>query len=397
MKKVVIVTTSQLSINPRVVKEANAISHAGFEVVVLYCFKSEWALQNDKLITSEVKWNSELIGGTPLTLQYQLSRLRRKLCEKFGAAPNLRKYIVAQSYSSLLQEAINQKGDLYIGHNIGALPVVAQAALATKAIYAFDAEDYHSCEHEGKSLYNKISFSLEKIYLPGAAYISVSSPLIAEAYSHLNSNSIVIHNAFSLKYQGAFQSLKVNKPIKLFWFSQTIGLDRGLNDLFDAIQPIAEVPIEIGLLGSCTQSFKDNFSKLNLSPNHKVEFYTLRSEQELIELAAQYHIGLALERTTPYNRNICLTNKIFVYLISGLAIIASETLAQRRFIEENPGIGFTYSIQKKERLTEIIKSYYTDICLLNLHRKNAYSLAAKLQNWEQEKVKLTNYLSIILK
>jgi glycosyltransferase involved in cell wall biosynthesis len=40
-------------------------------------------------------------------------------------------------------------------------------------------------------------------------------------------------------------------------------------------------------------------------------------------------VGLALESNVSINRNICVTNKTFAYLMAGLAIIGTDTQGQK--------------------------------------------------------------------
>ena len=49
---------------------------------------------------------------------------------------------------------------------------------------------------------------------------------------------------------------------------------------------------------------------------------------EMVRLAADYDVGLSLETDVSENRRICLTNKIFTYLLAGVPVIMSDTPAQ---------------------------------------------------------------------
>jgi glycosyltransferase involved in cell wall biosynthesis len=61
------------------------------------------------------------------------------------------------------------------------------------------------------------------------------------------------------------QSIKVNiealSPLKLFWFSQSIGFERGLEDVIEAIGLLKNQKIELHLLGSFTAALKSAFEK----------------------------------------------------------------------------------------------------------------------------------------
>ena len=61
-KKILIITTGQPSLNPRMVKEADALSAAGHEVEVLYQYWNEWASEMDASLLKTKKWKATRIG-----------------------------------------------------------------------------------------------------------------------------------------------------------------------------------------------------------------------------------------------------------------------------------------------------------------------------------------------
>ena len=64
---------------------------------------------------------------------------------------------------------------------------------------------------------------------------------------------------------------------------------------------------------------------------------------------SNYDSGLALEDgRIDVNRNICLTNKIWSYLQSGLYILASDTDAQKEFIEQYNSHGVCTSLNNMD-------------------------------------------------
>jgi hypothetical protein len=62
--------------------------------------------------------------------------------------------------------------------------------------------------------------------------------------------------------------------------------------------------------------------------------------EEMVRQAAPYDIGLSLETDISDNRSLCLTNKIFTYLLAGVPVLLSDTPAQRALaprLQANPG------------------------------------------------------------
>lgn len=398
--KIVLLTTAQPSINPRLVKEADALTEAGYLVKVLYCYRVEWATELDKVELIHVRWSYSLIGGSPKKnkLSYHWTRLRRKLSEIFPYFPLSVERSICQAFDELLKAAIREKADLYIAHTPGALPVAARAANFLGKRYAFDAEDFHTGELSLKHPQSKQIQKLEGKLLPKAAYITAASPLIAEAYEQqysLLQGVVTINNVFPLYLQPIFRAKTEKSPLRLFWFSQTLGRDRGLEEVLEALSLLDDIPIEIGLLGNCTDFNKKYFLSFLKNYNHQIEFLPVRSQMELVQLSATYDIGLALERSSPLNRDICLTNKLFTYLLSGNAILASETRAQKEFLRNYPQVGYSYPQGGIEEISKVLRHYWEVPEILEEHRKAAWSLAREKLNWDVEKKKIINIVKII--
>ncbi|TAF74512.1 MAG: hypothetical protein EAZ53_09015 [Bacteroidetes bacterium] len=62
-----------------------------------------------------------------------------------------------------------------------------------------------------------------------------------------------------------------------------------------------------------------------------------------------------------------------------MAIIASETTAQKQFLEENPSIGKSFALGDVEKLTEIINNFYNDRRYLNVCKNKSLKLTKKIQ------------------
>ena len=61
----------------------------------------------------------------------------------------------------------------------------------------------------------------------------------------------------------------------------------------------------------------------------RVKLLPMAAPGEMVRLAAEYDVGLSLETDVSENRRICLTNKIFTYLLAGVPVVMSDTPAQK--------------------------------------------------------------------
>lgn len=388
------------------VKEALVLKKAGFEVTVLYCPLSPWGDDFDKQLFqmySDIQWIQ--VGAHPRKNSwiYMYVRLRMKFWEKvFKSFGNVFDAALKSSvlYSQDLEKAAcSMKAHVYIGHNLGAIKAVALAAKKHGVKACFDFEDFHRGEDAKNSFHWKRVEIIENKYIPKLKGAWAASPLISDAYNLLFSNLNIetINNCFTLNY--AFKSLRKldDSQLKLFWFSQTIGKNRGLEQIIQSIGRLDNEQITLSLLGNCNieiRRYFENLAQENGMKPKQIVFLNPVSEREIAHIASFHHIGVASEEPIVLNRDLCLTNKIFIYLLAGNALLFSNTSAQEKFASENPNIGLVYTNNDIESCSDRINFFFENRELLNLIRLNSFNLA-KEQNWEREGEKLIAYLRVL--
>jgi glycosyltransferase involved in cell wall biosynthesis len=404
-KNVILVSSGQPSLNPRLVKEADALAKAGYEVTVLYAYWNNWGTQHDKQLLAEKKWKAVRASGDPeqKPLTYFFSRLINKiskyLIQKTGNYNYFADLAIARSSYFLIREAKKYNADIYIAHNLGALPAAMKAATKYKKISGFDAEDFHRQEVSDNinSFQFKISKYIEDKYLPLVNYITASAPLIAGRYASLyNKKATCILNVFP-KSSGINIIENKKEPLKLFWFSQTIGPNRGLETVIEAMA-LTKQKVQLHLFGQLADGYQQQLLQIAQAgalDNSQIFFYAPVTANQLFNVAAQFDIGLASEEAELcLNRNISLTNKIFTYLQSGLAITASNTMAQSTFIRQYPQTGRIYS--NAQELSLILTGYNQNRELLYQTKEEALKIGQTQLNWETESKKFLNVIENVL-
>jgi len=396
IQKIVLVTSGQPSLNPRLVKEADSLVEAGYSVQVIYQYRNHWATAFDEKLLPTKKWTAHLVGGSPLIRKttYLKSRINYKIAQYFfklfGPDNGIAEKAIGRCTSLLTQKASTLKADLYIGHNLAALPAVLQAAKRNNAKSGFDAEDFHRNEQFDDPNHPEVRLKtyIENKYIPQLDYISTASPMITAAYANLypNAKPQTLLNVFS-KPSLKEKQVSEQVPLKMFWFSQTIGMGRGLEVVIKAMGLLKEFVIELHLLGNYTPEIVARLFQLASENNVKEEvifFYPPIPQDEIFNFASNFDIGLATETGYPKNRDICLTNKIFTYIQSGLAVLASDTLAQEDFLRNYPNLGLVFKKDDEKELANRIASYINNKSLLHNHKKEALNLGASQLNWETE-------------
>lgn len=390
MARILIITPKQPSSNPRMRKSANALAGAGHEVHVLYSYGAPWADEADKAIFASAKWSFVRIGGHPHSerLIYLLSRIMRKLYEVLGNTEQA----TCRSMSQFIAKGIDWNPDLVIGHNPGALAPATRIAQRLEIPVAFDAEDFH----RGESYWVRVKqehkmIELENRYFPGMSAITAASPLIAEAYRSLYPNQcfVAVNNAFSGQIQPPPPQAGTG-PLKMCWFSQVVGLDRGLQEFIDGMNEVKDIPIELNIIGLSSDEKNNLLSDLIDSPQHQISFHEPRSEAELLEFLGTQEIGLALEIPHAFNREICRTNKLYTYPLAGCFMFASQTKSQAQFLDEFPVTGQLIDLHDPKSIASAIEEAFENREDLWKQRTGTWTLAHEQLNWEKESEVLIN-------
>jgi glycosyltransferase involved in cell wall biosynthesis len=391
LKKIILISPFPPAQNPRLVKEYKTLKANGYHVKVLYAERDQWA----SIFNEQLNSDFHLVGGKFNSIYYHLTRILHKL--------SLLMLPIEFAYNriSLIMtiKLLFNKADLYIAHNLAALPIGIKAAKFHNTKCGFDAEDFHRNEvtdDKNSKEYNAAKH-IEDKFLPLVNYITAASPLIAQEYKTLypHLKPVVIKNVFPIEFVNKVNVKSYSKiePIRLFWFSQTLGKGRGLEDVIEALQQNHTFNFELHLLGNASNEVQ-TYLKV-LAKKTKLHFYQPIPSDDIFKFASEFDIGLALEQNIPYNRDICLTNKIFTYLTAGLAIIASNTTGQKKFIEENIEIGKTYQIGNIKELSKILMFYYNNKTELFETKIKASKLALNELNWEKESEKFLNVIKTL--
>lgn len=398
IKRICLITPGHIASNPRLVKEASALVGAGYQVHIIFTQYMDYLVANDTTLLDPNISYSSLIWTKDKGLSRLFSGLIQKSAIQFAKrnkAVNVwTKIVLNRNYRWQYDQAVRFKADLYIAHNAGALAVAADAALKHKSKFAFDAEDFHRGE-DLSLLVKKCLIQIEDHYLPKATYLIAASPLIANAYEQLYKKNVTsILNVFP-KPQLRPQHNNT-KQLKLFWFSQTIGFDRGIEGVIKAIGLVNNKSITLHLLGAHDQQTKEKFNQLASTcgvGNEQLHFYQPVAPDYIFDLAMQFDLGMATETGKPYNRDICLTNKIFTYIQAGLAVIASDTLAQLDLFKKFPEIGKIYARKNLNSLADQINFYLENPEALAVNKQNCLSLGNTTLNWEIEQYKIVDLVT----
>jgi hypothetical protein len=411
LPKVLFIFSGNLSTTPRGTKVIDLLK-SDYDVQIICVNRSEKWFQEDLKFIKENKLNVDFINlfRRPF-LTWLITHFKQKIALSFY--PFFKNSIKVSAYASdksciLLTSLIfgnksYREVDMILGFGAGALyPVYKMGETLKKPTY-FDVEDFHPGESIVRDVKNekKRRELLYKKLLHKLDYITFASPLIQDFTLKLISstlNSNVILNSFP-KNDFVQQNKTVEctniQTVKIVWFGQKISFGRGLEEFTNALVELNKQnnKIEIYFIGEMDIQFRKEVltpKEILLDPkNIYFKFLPIQKQLNLHQMLSDFHIGLALEKNqSDLNRQLCLTNKIIAYAQAGLCILASDTLAQKSFLEEFPEMGFVTGQSSKNMKINI------ENILLQIDKINEESLKRMKKSesfsWERESVKLMN-------
>ena len=412
MLKVCIVSNAPVSQNPRVVKEADALADAGFEVVVLFAQHVGWTRALDAEILLGRRWRGRRVRldwGHPLGAMVRLSSGLRARLFRLIAAWSFDAGIAELAFSRLLLEqlviAVWERAGLYIAHNPQTLPIVALAARVSGARYGFDAEDLHTGEYPAERAddpLNRLLAYLEAKYLPGSAYVTAASEGIGQALSERYEiplpRSVV--NTFPWSDRAEIDHLRRDRAagssaLSLYWYSQVVSLNRGLELILEAVGRVGP-GVEVHIRGHLSPAVAAELEAIAARGgiDGQVVYHHTVSPSELLSRAAEHDVGLCLELPWTLNRDLSVTNKLFLYLLAGLAIVATRTRGQISVLGQCPDAAFLVEPDDVDALAAVITRLRDDRGLLERTQSAALRAAAERWQWEHDRPGLVDAVSM---
>lgn len=386
-KKILLLTSTNLTCNPRCLKEVKLLADLGARVTVVAFNLHYWSDSFEKAINKELPTvqfhylettRKDLI---PWLMASLIEKSARNLLQLFPNNIYLAAMAVSKRSWYLLRccKRSKMKPDLIIAHNPAAFYPAYWLANQRTIPFAIDVEDYHPGESIKSSVKNAVTFLMAKL-LPLAEYVSYASPIIMEFSKKLTTNSgkcdMVINNFFAAKdFTGLY--IVPDGKIKLVWFSQNIDYGRGLEDLLSVFASFSQT-IELTLIGNPKEKFCEQYVK----KEDGIKILLPMPASVLHKTMANYDVGLAIEPGKDINNTIALSNKILTCFQAGLYILASDTPAQIRFLGEHPNHGNITSLLKKDLINSINSLLQSKIQIREERIKRFES--ASIYNWENE-------------
>jgi glycosyltransferase involved in cell wall biosynthesis len=378
-------------------KAADALAEAGYEVRMVSARYMDWAWQADQDVrrTRSWKWTVVNYDRWQGTTQYFRSGARfrsAKFLAKFAGPSRCPLGLAANAYSraheELLKAILNEPADLVYGGTAGALAAVALAAAREGVPYALDLEDFHSAEHRDDAeghLFGRLAERIERRILPGAAMLTTAGSAMGAAYEQeYGVHAVTVNNTHPLPSVPPDLSPSSTPGLRLYWFGQTVGPDKGLDTLIRAVG-LARITVQLHIRGRAEPRALEGLRRMagNCAPSLDIIHHEPVPPDSLVESCKGYDVGLAsFDPSSSYNCQIAAPNKPCTYILGGLAVAISDTPGQRPLgLDLGEGAIF-HRLGDADALAAGLKRWADDKSLLARAKAAAWDAAKRRWHWE---------------
>jgi glycogen(starch) synthase len=193
-------------------------------------------------------------------------------------------------------------------------------------------------------------------------------------------------------YQSVVRELNSGCPFRLlyhggYWKGQ------GVEQLILAMHHVNGAHLYLRGLGYLEKPLRDLAHREGLES--KVTFLPPVPMDQLVREAAPFDIGVSAVQGVSLNGRYCLPNKVFEYMMAGLALAVSDLPELRRIVNDH-GIGVTFDSSNPSDIARQINDLLANPERLGQMRANALRAAREVFNFEREGEKLLQIVGDLL-
>ena len=346
-RRICVVTAGRLSTCPRMLKAADAFHEAGYAVRVVSTRTAGWTTASDAGIAASRPWAwcSVNYDRAEAPATWLRSGVRYKAARAFASVVSSVPQTVATAafarvHRELVDAILEEPADFIYGGTTGALAATAEAARRSGMPFAIDFEDFHAGEHAAPDgdLSNALGAQVMQWSAEGAAFVTAGSEAISAACrDELGIAAIAIHNVFPLPAHAPVRRAidRGRSPFSVYWFSQTIGPDRGLEDVVRALGA-TDRPASLNLRGCPAAGYMERLAALarTAAPQVALRLLSPVAPSLMVAECAAFDVGVAAEPGHVRNNALALSNKATTYPLAGLPVLITDTAGQRPLADD---------------------------------------------------------------
>jgi glycosyltransferase involved in cell wall biosynthesis len=372
----------------RVMREATALSEAGFDISIVDV-ESEHSLPTE-----------EYVCGI---------HVKHLIKPGWFIFPRFKAWVLVRALQKIVfstLQLIRTPADIYHAHDLTALPACYMAAQVHRASLIFDAHELPMSALDGSIWYRfrkLFTYILTTILSQCAGVITVSPPIAQEIRSCYRALDVLL-----LRNVAAYQNipksdllrqhLGLSPAVRIALYQGNLQTDRGLDRLIYAAS-FLEPDIVIVMMGKGSRTTQSQLEALIASEGvaDRVKIIPAVPYADLLLWTASADVGLIIySPDLSLNVRMCLPNKLFEYLMAGLPVLASRLDAVVDVLNSYQ-VGQVVSSLSPGEVGAAINAMVADRVALDRMHHNALKAVQRDLCWEEESQKLIQLYQDIIR
>lgn len=409
--RVLMFVATDVTNDPRVMKEAQALNAAGYAVQVIGVCRSgqEQRFENiqniciyriDLWSRRFVRWLKQRRGRTVTQSVFSVSTDKASLQ---GFNWRLRLVSLAHQLQFVLDLfvlffafffiAFRQRADIYHAHDVDMLLAALFLGWLRQRPVIYDSHEYWYNERRHERISNTLIRTIERFGASRCHQVFTVNRSIAErmvAYYDIPMPTVLMNVPADEPAQLP-NPLPVDQPVQLLYHGSYMR-GRGLEQLISAMT-LVQTPVHLTLrgFGDIEQPLRAQVEALSLQ--HKVTFSPPVAMRELSVKATTSQVGII-----PYSKAVAefaLPNKLFEYMAAGLALLTND-LVEFRAIVEGHQLGLVCDASQPIAIARAIDLLASDRSRLEEYRQRAWQAYRQYYTWKaHQKVLLDVYARLL--
>jgi glycogen(starch) synthase len=392
--------TNPVTSDPRVRREAASLVYAGYDVTII------GAKDENSSFTEELDGCHIIRVLTLRHLYDALTSSRSTKCRVSkeheavsfftklrGDALNIISVIWLNV--ALARRAVKQRADVYHAHDLDTLLAgfLAKCWTRKKLVYDFHELFTEQFRHGIKTILWILFYSLlERLLVRYAdVRVTVCRSLGEWVTQRYGVNGVMtVRNVPPLQLWAPNHARRNHNRVILYHGGYY--RDRGLEQLIESVKYLVAGTLMLRGYGNLENHLRALVRVFGVED--RVLFAPPVPMADLVKTACEADIGVIPYIPFCLNNRFCLPNKLFEYMMAGLAVVGSD-LPELRHVILGHQIGGVFSPENPRDIARTINELLLDTARLDTMKRNALRAARELYNWETEgKTLLMAYESV---
>jgi len=294
----------------------------------------------------------------------------------------------------MIEVGLAEQADVYHSHDLNTLYIGAMCKKRTGARLVYDSHELQTERNRMTKWWRRWAAWNERRWLPYANAMIVASPswidINRQKYGAVPDPSVTVINTPELEViaepRDLREALEIPPDAPILLYQGSIQENRGIEPAIDAITLLPDAVLVVVGYGYHRATLEAEVRSRELTD--RVKFFGPIPNDELLGWTAAADIGLCNIVNSSLSYYTSLPNKLFEYIIAGIAVIGSDSPEIGRIVTEE-GVGEVADPVDPEDLARATRTILSD---LDRYR-TATKAAAQKYNWAIEEQKLLGVYS----